>query len=98
MRIDLLNIKTDYVFKRIFGHIGNEEITKNFLSCILRQKISHIELEKNPILEKDLIDDKVGRLDIKAEINQNTNVDIEMQIIDKKILHKELCFIVQNYS
>lgn len=95
MRIDLLNIKTDYVFKRVFGHIGNEEITKNFLSCILRQKISHIELEKNPILEKDLIDDKVGILDIKAEINQNTNVDIEMQIIDK---NKELCFIVQNYS
>ena len=92
MHIDLLNIKTDYVFKRVFGHIGNEEITKNFLSCILRQKISHIELEKNPILEKDLIDDKVGILDIKAEINQNTNVDIEMQIIDKKNSAQRIMF------
>lgn len=92
MRIELLNIKTDYVFKRVFGYIGNEEITKDFLSCILRQKISYIELEKNPILEKDLMDDKVGILDIKAEINKNTNVDIEMQIIDKKNSAQRIMF------
>ena len=90
--IKLLNIKTDYVFKRIFGREGNEQITKNFLSCILGQKVSDIELEKNPILEKDLIDDKVGILDIKAEINKSTNVDIEMQIIDKKNSAKRILF------
>ena len=27
---ELLDPKIDYVFKRIFGHKGNEEITKNF--------------------------------------------------------------------
>lgn len=90
--IKLLNIKTDYVFKRIFGREGNEQITKNFLSCILGEKVSDIELEKNPILEKDLMDDKVGILDIKAEINKNTNVDIEMQIIDKKNSAKRILF------
>ncbi len=90
--IKLLNIKTDYVFKRIFGREGNEQITKNFLSCILGEKVSDIELEKNPILEKDLMDDKVGILDIKAEINKNTNVDIEMQIIDKKNSAKTILF------
>ena len=90
--IKLLNIKTDYVFKRVFGYKGNEQITKNFLSCILGQKVSDIELEKNPILEKDLMDDKVGILDIKAEINKNTNVDIEMQIIDKKNSAKRILF------
>ena len=90
--IKLLNIKTDYVFKRVFGYKGNEQITKNFLSCILGQKVSDIELEKNPILEKDLIDDKIGILDIKAEINKSTNVDIEMQIIDKKNSAKRILF------
>ena len=90
--IKLLNIKIDYVFKRIFGREGNEQITKNFLSCILGEKVSDIELEKNPILEKDLMDDKVGILDIKAEINKNTNVDIEMQIIDKKNSAKRILF------
>ena len=90
--IKLLNIKTDYVFKRIFGREGNEQITKNFLSCILGEKVSDIELEKNPILEKDLMDDKVGILDIKAEINKNTKVDIEMQIIDKKNSAKRILF------
>ena len=82
----------DYVFKRIFGREGNEQITKNFLSCILGEKVSDIELEKNPILEKDLMDDKVGILDIKVEINKNTNVDIEMQIIDKKNSAKRILF------
>ena len=42
--LELLNIKTDYVFKRIFGHVGNEEITKDFLSSILKEKVSKIEL------------------------------------------------------
>ena len=30
----LLNPKNDYVFKRLFGSVGNETITKNLLSCI----------------------------------------------------------------
>ena len=92
MPIKLLNPKIDYVFKRIFGHIGNENITKNFLSCILQENITDITLDSNPILEKDLLDDKVGILDIKAKINNVTNVDIEMQIIDRKNIEKRILF------
>ena len=50
----LLDPKVDYVFKRIFGHIGNEEITKDLLSAILGKEITSVELDRNPILEKDL--------------------------------------------
>ena len=92
MPIKLLNPKIDYVFKRIFGHIGNENITKNFLSCILQENITDITLDSNPILEKDLLDDKVGILDIKAKINNVTNIDIEMQIIDRKNIEKRILF------
>ncbi len=80
----LLDPKVDYVFKRIFGHIGNEEITKDLLSAILGKEITSVELDRNPILEKDLSDSKIGILDIKAKIDKKIDVDIEMQIVDRK--------------
>ena len=88
----LLNPKLDYVFKRIFGYKGNEEITKNFISCIINENIQEIELDTNPILEKDLIDDKIGILDIKAKLDNNINCDIEMQLIDRKHIEKRILY------
>ncbi len=89
----LLDPKNDYVFKRIFGHSGNEEITKNLLQSIIPDKIDKIELDSNPITEKDLLDDKVGILDIKARLNGgNVNCDIEMQVVDQKDIEKRILF------
>ena len=89
---DLLNPKIDYVFKRIFGHTGNEDITKSLLSSIIKDEISDITVNCNPITEKDLLDDKVGILDIKAKLNNNINCNIEMQVVDKKNIEKRLMF------
>ena len=89
----LLDPKNDYVFKRIFGHTGNEEITKGLLQSIIPDKINKIELDSNPITEKDLLDDKVGILDIKAKLNDgNVNCDIEMQVVDQKDIEKRILF------
>ena len=88
----LLDMKNDYVFKRIFGHIGNEEITAGLLSSILDRNVSNLKLDNNPILEKDLLDDKVGILDIKAKIDNNINCDIEMQVVDQKNIEKRLLY------
>ena len=89
----LLDPKNDYVFKRIFGHIGNEEITKGLLQSIIPDRIDKIELDSNPITEKDLLDDKVGILDIKAKLNDgNVNCDIEMQVVDQKNIEKRILF------
>ena len=89
---NLLNPKLDYVFKRIFGHTGNEEITKGLLSAIIKEQINEITLDCNPITEKDLLDDKVGILDIKAKLNNNINCNVEMQIVDHKNIEKRLLF------
>ena len=90
---ELLDPKNDYVFKRIFGHSGNEEITKGLLQSIIPDKIDKIELDSNPITEKDLLDDKVGILDIKAKLNDgNVNCDIEMQVVDQKDIEKRILF------
>ena len=88
----LLSPKNDYTFKRIFGHIGNEEITKNLLSAIMKKEIKEIDLEKNRILEKDLLSDKFGILDIRAKLDDNIDCDIEMQMIDYEDIQERILY------
>ena len=88
----LLDPTIDYVFKRIFGYAGNEKITAGLLSAILEEPVYDVNLDTNPILEKDLIDDKLGILDIKANIGKHTVCDIEMQVVDKNNLLEILLF------
>ena len=88
----LLKLTNDYVFKRIFGYSGDEEVTKILLRDILQTEVSNIELDNNTITEKDLLDDKVGILDIKASINKNIECDIEMQVVKQKDIEKRLLF------
>ena len=88
----LLDPKIDYVFKRIFGYVGNEEITKGLLSSIIQKEISNIKLDNKTILEKDLLEDKVGILDIRAKIEDKINCNIEMQIVDRKNIEKRILY------
>lgn len=90
--IELLSLKNDYTFKRIFGYQGNESITIDLLNSILMEKVSKINLNCEKILEKDLYDDKIGILDIRATINDNIDCDIEIQVIDKNNIEKRLLF------
>ena len=89
---ELLDPKNDYVFKRIFGHIGNEGITANLVSAILKKKITNLELDKKTILDKDFSDDKIGILDIRATIDDKINCNIEMQVTDYKDIEKRILF------
>ena len=80
------------MFKRIFGHIGNEDITASLISSIVNKKITNVKLDNNTILEKDLFDDKVGILDIRAKIDNKINCNIEMQVVDKNNIEKRMLF------
>lgn len=73
----------DYVFKRIFGYKGKENITKDFIQSITQYAINSIDVSKSTILTKDLSDDKVGILDVRAVINGNVQCDIEMQVLNQ---------------
>ena len=88
----LLNPKIDYVFKRIFGRVGNEEITTALIQAITKTKISDLKLDNSTILERDIIDDKIGILDIKGKIDNNINCNIEMQVADRKNAEKRIMF------
>ena len=54
--------------------------------------IEIIDLNETPILDKDLMDDKVGVLDIKAKLNNIINCDIEMQVSDHNDIIKRILF------
>ena len=75
-----LNLTNDFVFKKVFGKKGNESILKDLLEAILKIKIKKIELQTEVELERELIDDKTGVLDIEATIDDNTIIDVEMQM------------------
>lgn len=38
----LLSPKMDFVFQVLFGEVGNEEITKQFLEAILKKKLQRL--------------------------------------------------------
>ena len=89
----LLKPTNDYVFKRIFGYVGNEEITKGLLNAIIDgANIKEVKLDCKEILEQDLKTDKFGILDIRAVLDNSIQCNIEMQIIDRKDIENRLLF------
>ena len=95
----LLSPKLDVVFKAIFGEPGDESITKGFLETVLKEPIEKIDLSKNPILRREFKDEKLGILDILAEINGKEEVNIELQIVDRKnIVERILYYWSKLYS
>lgn len=95
----ILSPKLDVVFQALFGEVGSERITKNFLETILNKKIEKIDLSKNPILRREFKDDKLGVLDILAELDGKERCNIEMQLVNSKsIIERILYYWSRLYS
>ena len=60
----LISPKNDVVFQILFGEVGSENITKNFLEAVLDEPISKIDLSKNPVLRNIVPGKKKGVLDV----------------------------------
>ena len=78
--MEKLKVTNDYVFKRIFGKQGNESILKDFLIAVLELPIEKIEVIKDANLERAVVENKSGILDIKATLDNKITVNIEMQV------------------
>ena len=78
-----LKVTNDYIFKKIFAKKGNESILKDLLNSILQIPIKSIEVVADTSLERELESNKLGILDIKAKIDNETIVNIEIQIINR---------------
>ncbi|KOC31614.1 Rpn family recombination-promoting nuclease/putative transposase [Clostridium botulinum] len=77
----LLSPKVDFVFKRIFGNEKHPEILISFLNAVMKPKdlIESVQI-KNSDIEKEHIEDKYSRLDIKAITNKGEYINIEIQV------------------
>ena len=89
---NILSPKLDIVFQILFGEVGSENITKDFLNSMLDEEIKEISLNENIILRRENINDKMGIVDVLAKINNNEYCDIEMQMTDKTNLIERLLY------
>ena len=82
-KVERLPLTDDYIFKRVFAFEGNESVLKDFLEAILKKDIKEVTI-KNPEIIPYEKDEKRGLLDIKAETDDGTILDVEMQMKDWK--------------
>jgi len=77
----LLSPKVDFVFKRIFGNEKHPDILISFLNAVMKPKdlIESVQI-RNSDIEKEHIEDKYSRLDIKAITNKGEYINIEIQV------------------
>ena len=81
--LELLPLTDDYIFKRVFAYKGNESVLKDFLEALLKIEIKRIKITNPEIIPYEK-GEKRGLLDIKAEINDGTMLDVEMQMKNER--------------
>lgn len=84
MTVALLPPKMDFVFKRIFGNEKHPNVLISFLNAVLNpiDPIESVEL-KDTTIEKNHLEDKYSRLDVKAITNKGEHINIEIQLKDE---------------
>ena len=96
----LLDPKMDFVFKNIFGSEKNPKILISFLNATLKPKylITAVEI-KNTDLNKDYIEDKFSRLDVKATTSNDEVINIEIQLKNEyNMIKRSLYYWSKLYS
>ncbi len=94
--IELMKPKVDFVFKNIFGNEKHPEILISFLNAVFRltkeEKIVKVKIE-NPNLDKRRKNDKYSILDVKATANDDTLINVEIQINDVDMISRSVFYL-----
>ena len=79
------NLLNDFAFKYVFGEDCKEanDALKSLLTVFLERKVNHVVV-KNSELVKDYSKMKSPRLDLLVELDDQTTVDLEMQLRQTK--------------
>lgn len=75
----MLPLTSEYVFKKIFSKQENASMLKDFLEAILEKRILKVVV-LNPEIPKDLLDSKMGILDLKVRLENGELLDIELEM------------------
>jgi len=100
--MNFLDVKTDYAFKKVFGSIESKEILISFLNALIyfdrKHKIKDLTIVDpyNIPMIKGVKDTFV---DVKAILDDDTKVIIEMQVLNHKGFEKRVLYnAAKNYS
>lgn len=90
--------RNDYAFKEL---MSVENVRIGFLSAIL--KLNPDDIKETRILNTDLKkmfpDDKLGILDVRLSLNDDTEIDIEVQISEVKVwAERSLFYLAKMYT
>ena len=96
---EVFSPKYDLVFKKIFANENDLEPLRALLADILNLDIAHIQLVELQPTELNLeISTKLPRLDVRARLNDNTYVNIEVQLAsDSGFLSRLLHYLCGMY-
>ena len=96
----LLDPKVDFVFKNIFGSPKHPRVLISFLNATLKpaNEITSVEINGTD-LEKQFIEDKYSRLDVKATTNNNEIINIEIQLKNEyNMIQRSLYYLSKMYE
>lgn len=94
----LMKPKIDFAFKEI---MANEKARKGFLSAVLKLNPKDIKETTllNTSLRKTYEDDKLGILDVRLIMNDNTEIDIEVQLFKLSVwAERSLFYLAKMYT
>ena len=92
-KVKLLDPKIDYVFKRIFGEKGDEDILMSLINSILKGNPTIEELELlNTEYPKEGFIRKGCHFDILAKTDNGTTINIEMQYRNNKNINDRIIY------
>jgi len=101
----LLPVKSDFVFKMIFGDQRNVDILAEFLKSVL--DIPDEEYDRiivvDPHIKKDSLDDKYGILDVKVHTKNGRIIHVEIQVepipdMKERIIYDQSKLITEQIS
>lgn len=97
-----LDVKTDFAFKKVFGSANSKDILINFLNAVIEfegfKKIKDLVIV-DPYSIPLLKGMKDTYVDVKAELDDNSQVIIEMQVLNHEGFEKRVLYnAAKNYS
>ena len=93
---NLLQPTNDYVFQKIFGAKGNENITKGFIEAITDEQYKSVQIQSSVPTQRALKDDKMGILDIKVSADDDIELNIEMQVAKYEFMPERILWYWSN--
>ena len=85
-KMELMTPKIDFVFKLIFGNEEDTSFLISFLNAALDltgEKAINSVIIMNPVNERQTKEDKLSIMDVKAQTNDDTVINIEIQLRDQ---------------